>query len=190
MPISFQKTEAKAAFELPQKGPYYAKITGAEVKNPTDPSKYPYLNLTYEIYNEKKEKKGLIFDMLSTSDHPFCQQRMGRFITALGLDGKEFGSYNDICKVIKDRKLGFFITSDSSDYVKQNPDKARMIVDSRDEGIYYTTSEISTFMPEIGNANIPQARTQTQPSAAAPAPEAAASVSNDSAPFDTEDEDF
>jgi len=189
MSISFQKTDAKAAFELPAKGPYYAKITSAEVKNPTDPTKYPYLNITYEIYDFKKEKKGIIFDMLSTSDHPFCQQRLGRFMTALGLAGKEFATYSDICKVIKDRKLGFFITPDTSDYVKQNPDKARMIVDSRDEGIYYSVPEMGPFMPEIPQINRPTATTPASAPAAAPPP--AAPASNESAlPFDVDNEDF
>lgn len=181
MAIIFQKTEAKAAFELPAKGPYYGKITGAEVKTPDDPAKYPYLNITYEIYDVNKVKQGLIFDMLSTSDHPCCQHRMGRFITALGLDGKEFGSYGDICKVIKGRKLGFFITPDVSEYVKNNPDKARMIVDRKDDGIYYNVTEIATFMPEAPKA------------APAPAPTPAATpaidASNESAPIDV-DEDF
>lgn len=188
MAISFQKTNAQVQFTMPEKGPYYAKITAAEIKTPADPSKYPYLNITYEIYNAKKEKKGMIFDMLSTSDAQFPQYRMARFITALGLDGKEFNSYGDICKVIKERKLGFFITPDTSDYVKANPDKARMIVDSKDEGVYYTTTEIATYMPEIAPA-----KTNTPKAAPAPvAPRAttvpAAPVADDSAPFATDDD--
>lgn len=175
MPISFQKTEIKPMFALPEKGPYFAKITAAEFKRPDDVTKSPYLNLSYEIYNSQKEKKGVIFDMLSTSEHPFCQQRMGRFITAIGLAGKTFNSYEEICKVIKERKLGFFITPDVSEWAKNNPDKARMVVDSKDEGIYYTTEEIANYMPDT-----------LQPKQNKPTTD---NTSTDSAPIDVE-EDF
>ena len=65
--------------------------------------------------------------------------------------------------------------------LKNNPDKARMIVDSKDDGIYYNVTEIATFMPEAPKA------------APAPAPTPAATpaidASNESAPIDV-DEDF
>ncbi len=173
MAISFQKTDVKASsFGLPPKGPYFAKIVTAEYKLPKEQGKNPYINVSFEIYDNLKQKKGMIFDMLSTSNHALCQHRMGRFMTALGLDGKEFGSYADICKVIVERKLGFFITLDTSDYVKNNPDKARMIVDSRDDGIYYSVAEIANYMPETNT------KEKTEPT----------EVSNDSAPFDTDDD--
>lgn len=180
MAISFQKTaaQAQARYALPEKGPYFAKITNAEYGIPATPDKTPYLNITYEIYNSKKEKKGIIFDRLYISDAAFTQYRLSRFMTVLGLDGKEFGSYDDICKVVKERKLGFFITPDVSDYAKENPDKARMIVDTKAEGIFYTTAEIAEHMPEF-----------SKPAEPAKPAESVEPASNDSAPFDV-DADF
>lgn len=152
MTISFQKQEiVNSGYALPEKGPYFAKITKAEYRIPTETTKNPYLNITYEITNSMKERKGLIFDMLSTSDKDFPRYRFNRFMTALNLVDKQFGSYEDICKVLPNRELGIIIKEDNSEWVKQNPDKARMIIADSD-GIYYTAEEIKGFMPEVTEA--------------------------------------
>ena len=149
MALIFKKTEAKiGSFTLPEKGPYVAKVTNAEVKQPADPAKHPYLSLAYEICDRTGVKKGMIFDILSTSPAEFCTYRLGRFMDAIGLTDKEFNSYEDICKVAITRQLGFFICEDNSQYVKDNPDKARMIIDTKNDGIYFNVNDIKTYMPE------------------------------------------
>lgn len=171
MAIRFQETEAKAPNALPKPGYYYGKILEASMRQPKDITRPPYLNITYELLDEFKNKCGRLYDIIAESDKPFMQYKLQRFGGALGLTGKEF-ELADLAKIIIGKVIIFKTKIEKSEGYA---DKA--VVDIGDEGIYYHKSEAANFFNPAAAAP------------AAPAPkkiEAAKSTDNDSAPFDVD----
>ena len=176
MAISFQATEAKSPNQLPEPGYYYGKIVEATMKQPKDPSKSEYLNLTYDLYDCNKNKAGRMFDMIAESDKPFMIYKLQRFGQALGLVGKSL-ELKDLTKIIVNKTIIFRVKIEKNE---QYGDRA--VVDIGDEGIYYSKTEASNFF----EVEAPK------PVAAAPQHITEDTTDDNSAPFDVDgtDEDF
>ena len=175
MAINFQQTDAKSPNQLPEPGYYYAKITAAEMKQPKDVTKNPYLNVTYDLLDASKNKCGVLFDIVSESDKPFMIYKLQRFGQALGLVGKSL-ELRDLPKIIVGKVIIFRVKIEKNE---QYGDRA--VVDINDEGIYYARTEAANFF------ELPKESTQ-----AAPAPKKIEEpTEDDSAPFDVgSDDDF
>lgn len=175
MAINFQTTEAKAPNQLPEPGYYYAKVTAAEMKQPKDVTKNPYLSVTYDLINADKNKCGVLFDIISESDKPFMMYKLQRFGQALGLVGKSL-ELKDLPKIIIGKVIIFRVKIEKNE---QYGDRA--VVDIGDEGIYYAKNEASSFF---------EVKTNPTP-AATPAPQPIQEdITDESAPFDVGDDDF
>lgn len=146
MAINFQKTEAKSHNQLPDPGYYYGKIIEASMKQPKDITKQPYLNVTYELLDEHKNKAGRLYDIISESEKPFNIYKLQRFGQALNLVGKTL-DLNSLSKVIVNKTIIFRTKIEKSEGYA---DKA--VVDISDEGIYYSTSEAPNFFEPLPQA--------------------------------------
>ena len=139
MAINFQPTEAKAPNQLPEPGYYYGKILEATMKQPKDVTKQPYLNITYELLDDMKNKAGRLYDIIAESDKPFMIYKLQRFGQALGLVGKSL-ELTDLSKIIVGKVIIFRVKIEESDGYAP-----KAVVDIGDEGIYYNKSEATHF---------------------------------------------
>lgn len=110
----------KNEFPLIEKGIYTATIEKAEMKQPKDPNnKKPYLNLTWNIYDDNNQSLGKLYDIMTESENPYVQYKLKSFINALGVNlGQEF-ELKDLCKVSTGKTCKIAITIDE----KSEPNK-------------------------------------------------------------------
>lgn len=171
MAINFQQTDIKAA-QLPEPGYYYGKIVEAVMKQPKDTSKPEYLNVTYDLLDQNKNKCGRVYDIVAESEKPFMIYKLQRFGQALGLTGKSL-ELKDLTKIIVGKVIIFSVKIEKSE---QYGDRA--VVDVGDEGIYYAKEEAHLFFTGVPVPSKAPEKLQPEP------------TENESAPFDVGDDDF
>ena len=66
-------------------GKHKVKVTKAEMKQPKDPNKPEYLNVTLAIYDDSNNQIGTIWDILSESDKALVQYKLKRFIIGFNI---------------------------------------------------------------------------------------------------------
>lgn len=136
MSINFNALPKERPDNLPESGTYYGTITSAEMKQPKDPTKNPYLNICIALKDKTGKDCGRIYDILSESDKELVQYKLSRFIIALGLE--KLGSFElvDLIKVIKNKQL--IVDVKQEDPKDGYPAKA--VVNLFDGSVYYPMS--------------------------------------------------
>ena len=121
-------------------GTYFATVEKAEMKAPKDPSKKPYLSLTFALTNEKGQSCGKIFDIIADSEHNLVRYKLQRFIVALELNITGNFELADLTKIVVGKKLLVDVTKD----VKS--EQPRMVVDMFKNMIFYPVSMASEIL--------------------------------------------
>jgi hypothetical protein len=147
MAINFNSLPNDRPNQLPTPGKYYATIEKAEMTNPKDPAKLPYLNLTLALQDKNGKSCGKIFrDMLSESDSDIVRYKIQRFITALGIPITDTFELKDLVKIVIGKKLIVDVTID--DPKKKDPNSPYApspVVDIFSGMIYYPLSEAAAL---------------------------------------------
>lgn len=99
-------------FPLIPKGVYKATIVKAEMKQPKDETRPPYLSLTWEVFDENNKSLGKVFDILSESTSEYVLYKISSFIKAIDVNlGKSF-ELKDLTKVSMGKTCKVAITID------------------------------------------------------------------------------
>jgi hypothetical protein len=119
MPINFDRLPKESPNSLPAPGYYLAKVVKAEMKQPADTKKLPYLNLQLNLTAPDGTNAGTIFDIIAESDKPAIQYKLARFIIAanFGLTG-DF-ELKDLTKIAVGRQ---FVTEVEHQPDNRDPD--------------------------------------------------------------------
>lgn len=139
MAINFDTLPKDNPMGKVEAGTYYATIDKAEMKQPKDAGKKPYLNLTFSLKDKDGKGCGKLFDILSDSEHQVVLYKLQRFVTALGLPITGSFELSDLAKVVTGKQCILDVTMDT----KQSP--ARAVVDVFAGGVYYPMSEAATI---------------------------------------------
>lgn len=123
---------------LPKPGVYRATIDKAEMKEPKDPSKKPYLSLTLKLRNKDESSAGTVFDILTESEAPTVLYKIGRFLRACGVPLQGAMELKDIAKLVVGKEVAVDIKIE-----KDNRDTDRAVVDVFSRECYYLPSEFS-----------------------------------------------
>ena len=139
MAINFNALPKERPDNLPATGTYIATIISAEMKQPQDTTKNPYLNLCLSLKDKDGKDCGRIYDILSESDKELVQYKLSRFIIALGLE--KLGSFElvDLIKVIKNKQLIVDVKQEEA----KNGFPAKSVVNLFDGSVYYPISAAS-----------------------------------------------
>lgn len=132
--INFDKlpTDLPNQYPLIDKGRYKAKVAKAEMKQPKNENKSPYLSVTWDVMNESGKSLGKVFDIFTESDNEYAQYKLKKFIEAIGIDlGGQF-ELRDLCKVATNKVCEIAVTIDD----KNNPDQPRNQVNIFDKPPY------------------------------------------------------
>lgn len=143
MAINFNTLPSDKPNALPEKGSYIATIEKAEMKNPKDTSKPPYLNLTFALKTPDGKSAGKIFDIISESEHELVRYKLSRFITALEIPITGMFELKDLCKIIQGKTIIIDITKEEKE--GQNP---RAVVDIFTNQIYYSMKDASEIFAD------------------------------------------
>lgn len=162
MAINFNSLPNTRPNQLPAPGKYYATIEKAEMTQPKDPAKPPYLNLTLALQDKNGKSCGKIFrDILSESDSDIVRYKIQRFITALNIPITDVFELKDLAKVVVGKKMIVDVTID--DPKKKDPNSPYApapVVDVFSGMIYYPLSEAATLFgtdPTEEEVNAPDA---------------------------------
>lgn len=128
---------------LIEKGTYVAEIVKAEMREPKDSSKSPYMNLQYKISKISGETVGTIFDIITEPEKDMTKYKLRRFIEALKLPITGNFELKDLTKIVTGKKMGVDIKVDDE---SQTP---RSVVDVFAGKIYYTLDEITETPTDI-----------------------------------------
>ena len=138
MAISFDTLPSAKPLNEITKGSYYATIEIAEMRNPKDSSKAPYLNMMFALKTAEGASAGKIYDILTDSDKDLLKYKLARFIKALKLDTTlTTFELADLCKIIKNKTLIVDVVPEIKDGVKTG----RTVVDLFTNEIYYPVSD-------------------------------------------------
>jgi hypothetical protein len=136
MAINFDALPSgKPSGSLIPKGTYYATIDDAQMKQGLDPSKPEYLNVKYKLKTKEGTDAGILYDIISESEHQLMQYKLKRFLYATEISFTGEFELKDLQKVIKGKE----IILDTMINDKQEP--ARATVDLFTNEIYYRLSE-------------------------------------------------
>ena len=124
-------------------GLYYAHVEKAEMKQPKDASKKPYLSVTLKLFDRDKKKAGVLFDMFSESDNNVQQYKLGRFLRACGIPLVGEMELKDIAKVVINKDIAADVKEDEYNGHK------RAAVNLFDNEAYYTADEYETVYAAI-----------------------------------------
>jgi hypothetical protein len=129
-------------------GFYYATIEKAEMRNPKDATKKPYLNLQYQLQQKDGKGAGKLFDIITESDASIARFKLKRFIQALNLPISGNFELKDLAKIVPGKK---FIVEIGKD--KNNNNKS--VVDVFSNEIFYPLSDAAEVFGETTGADIP-----------------------------------
>lgn len=116
-------------------GRYKATIASAEMRQAKDPSKPAYLNLRLDIFDNKNNKLGSVFDILTESEASLARYKLGRFLHALNLTLTNF-ELSDLTKLVVGKSFEVDLK------VEENEGYApRTVVDALSNEIYYSIGE-------------------------------------------------
>lgn len=142
MAISFDDLPNNKPNNTIKKGSYYATIEIAEMKQPQNPTKPPYLNMLFALKDDSGKSVGKIYDILTESDKPLLKYKLGRFIKALKLENTlTTFELSDLCKIVKNKELIVDVTPEK----QNNEETGRTVVDVFTNEIYYPISEAKTI---------------------------------------------
>lgn len=147
MAISFDSLpSARPAGNVIEKGTYFAEITSAEMRQPKDVTKMPYLNLCYDLKDANGKSMGKVYDILSESEKELIKFKLNRFICALNLDKVLTGTFelSDLCKIVKGKKFIVDIIPEKQD----GELTGRTVVDVFSNGIYYSLSQANEIFKD------------------------------------------
>ena len=126
-----------AGFSTIEKGRYLGTIEKAEMKQGKDPSKPPYLNITWNLTKDGKPM-GKFFDLITEpGDSDIPRYKLKRFIQALELPITGAFTLADLSKMVPGKSAYIDITVDE----KSEP--ARNQVDVFTGEIYYSVNELT-----------------------------------------------
>lgn len=103
-------------FPVIPEGKYKAMIEKAEMKQPKDSSKPPYLNIMWKVFNPDGSEAGKLFDMLTESDSRYMQYKIRKFMEALEINLGDSFELSDLCKVCQkgEAKVAVKVNKDSN----------------------------------------------------------------------------
>lgn len=116
-------------------GAYFGTIEKAEMKQPKDPSKKPYLSVTYGLTNKEGKSFGKFFDLITESEHDIARYKLKRFIVALELPLTGAFELADLTKIIVGKKLILDLVKDTKS------EQPRLTVDLFTGMAFYPLSE-------------------------------------------------
>lgn len=116
-------------------GTYTAIIAAAEMKKAKDPAKPDYLSTRLDILDDKGNKLGSVFDIITESEAPLARYKLQRFISALELKLTNF-ELKDLTKIIVGKKFKVDLKIEN-----QEGYAARTVVDALTNEIYYAFSD-------------------------------------------------
>lgn len=154
-------TEKPAQGTVIPTGQYIGTIKKAEMKQPKDETRPPYLNLEIDIMDEASATEmGKIWAILSESEHPLPRYQLSRFIKALELPITGEFELKDLTKMVVGKQLKIDITPEDRDDGKA---PQRSIVDVSAD-IFYPLNETTTLTGDIDFPDpMPVETTQEQP---------------------------
>ena len=134
--INFNELPQRKPASILEKGRYTAIITEASMRQGSDPTRPPYLSLTYTLKNAQGVIVGKLYDNLVESEKDLMRYKIARFVTASGL-GERLTNFElrDLAKVVINKTFLIDITSE----VYNN--KERNIVDVFSGEIYYPNTD-------------------------------------------------
>lgn len=138
--INFDALPSDKPVSLIPKGTYYATIEKAEMKQPKEVSKKPYLDLTLAIKDKDGKSIGKIFEKISESDHELMRYKLKRFIEALNIPIKGTFELKDLCKIVVGKSFIVDITKEEKEGYSP-----KSIVDLFTNEIFYPMSEASNI---------------------------------------------
>lgn len=141
MAINFSSLPSNRPTNLPEAGTYYATIESAEMKQPSDVTRAPYLNIQLALQDKNGKNAGKVYDILAESDKELIQYKISRFLIALNLTNLGTFELADLVKIIKNKKLIVDIKQEEA--TDKFPAKA--VVDVFKGSIYYPLSEAATL---------------------------------------------
>ena len=108
-----------------------AETFRAEMKKAKDPAKPDYLSTRLDILDDKGNKLGSVFDILTESEAQLARYKLHRFLTALELKLTSF-ELKDLTKIIVGKKFKVDLKIEN-----QEGYAARTVVDALTNEIYY-----------------------------------------------------
>lgn len=84
---------------------YLAVIEAAEMRQPNDPNKKPYLNLQYRISRHDGKKAGVMFDAQYDSDKQAVQYKLARFLQACKIPLKGQMELKDLANLVVGKEI-------------------------------------------------------------------------------------
>lgn len=137
---------------IPKPGVYRATIEKAEMKEPKDPNKKPYLNVTLKLRNKDESAAGTVFDIFTESEAPTVLYKIGRFLRACGIPLQGAMELKDIAKLVLGKSVAVDIKVE-----KDNRDTDRAIVDVFSRGCYYLPSEFDEVYKKVNPEEVSEA---------------------------------
>lgn len=165
MSINFNSlpTEKPAQGTVIPTGQYIGTIKKAEMKQPKDEKRPPYLNLEIDIVDEASATEmGKLWAVLSESEHPLPRYQLSRFIQALNLPITGEFELKDLTKMVVGKQLKLDVTPEDRNDGKE-PQKS--VVDVSAE-IFYPLNTTANTTDDIDFPDpMPANTTQEQPAA-------------------------
>lgn len=137
---------------VPKPGVYRATVEKAEMKEPKDASKKPYLNLTLKLRNKDESAAGTVFDILTESEAATVLYKIGRFLRACGIPLQGAMELKDIAKLVVGKEIAVDIKVE-----KDNKDNDRAVVDVFSRECYYLPSEFDAVYKMVNPEEISEA---------------------------------
>ena len=150
MAINFNSLPVNRPTNLPEPGTYYATIESADMKQPSDASKPPYLNIQLALQDQNGRNAGKIYDIIAESDKELIQYKVSRFLIALGLTNLGTFELADLVKIIKNKRL--IVDVKQEEATDRFPAKA--VVDVFKGSIYYPLSEATALFGTAGSDKV------------------------------------
>lgn len=183
MAINFNALPKERPDSLPAAGTYIATISSAEMKQPKDVTKNPYLNICLSLTDKDGKSCGKIYDVISESDKDLIQYKLSRFIIALGLEKLGLFELVDLIKVIKNKQLIVDVKQEEA----KDGFPAKAVVDLFNGSVYYPMSSATEI---FGQAVPAPAKTDIVDTFRPVADDSLAINASDAADVHTADDDF
>lgn len=133
--INFDSLPNSKPITTVEPGTYFGTIEKAEMKAPKDPSKKPYLSITYGLTTKDGKAAGKLFDIMTESDHDLVKYKLRRFIQALNIPMQGAFELSDLTKIVVGKKLILDVTKDTKS------EQPRVVVDLFKDRVFYPVSQ-------------------------------------------------
>lgn len=147
MAINFSHLPQTNPFALPAAGIHKFVITKAEMKQPKDTTKPPYLNMTLALTALTGQKLGNVFDKLYESSAPALLFKLQRFARALELPLEGEVELKDLCKLVVNRGGLVEIEHVQDSRYKDDPTKQQAQVKLYGSECYWRKDELPELTP-------------------------------------------